>query len=70
MRNRLDSARKPGRWMCVGLCALMIAPLAGCNNAGLIGFAAMNGLYQSAIGYAPLRSIFGTVIRDIMVAIF
>jgi len=48
---------------------VLIAPLTGCAQ-GLLGFAAVSSLFSSYIGYFPLRSAVGGVIRDAFVGVF
>lgn len=72
MRNRLmKSVHRPGRWKLAALCIVLVAPLtAGCNTASVVGFTAFNALYASFLGFAPLRSLTGGIVRDIFVSIF
>ena len=64
--------KRTNRKTLVALFCAAIAPLAGCSASSpeLLAFVAFNALYESAIGYLPLRSVIGGIIRDTFVAIF
>ena len=69
MPARKQSGRSKFRGLRILLCGALIAPLAGCTP-DLLAFTAFNALYGSAIGYLPLRSVIGGIIRDAFVGIF
>jgi hypothetical protein len=70
--NRSFVGGRIGRWISTVACVVMIAPLTGCaiTLPGLVGFTAVSSVYWSFIGYLPLRSLVGSVIRDAFVGAF
>ena len=72
MTNRTFVRRRIGRWISTVVCVVMIAPLTGCAFAipGIVGFTAVSSLFSAYLGFAPLRSQVGSVIRDSFVGIF
>ena len=71
-RNRSSVGRRIGRWISTVVCVVMIAPLTGCaiTLPGLVGFTAVSSVYWAFLGYMPLRSQVGSVIRDAFVGAF
>lgn len=72
MRNCSTVRRRMGRWISTVACVVMIAPLTGCafTIPGIVGFTAVSSVFGAFLGFMPLRSQVGSVIRDGFVGIF
>lgn len=72
MINRSSVRRRLGRWISTVVCVVLIAPLTGCTFAipGIVGFTAVSSLFSAYLGFAPLRSQVGSVLRDTFVGVF